>query len=1105
MSRLPYIMPQYLNNVAEPLLGGYLTFKASGTNNDKATYQDAELSVANPAELPLTSGGRPTFPIFLDSGSYDIFLYDADDVLIAQDLGVNGTGNSGTQTRITVNNMEELRGLFPASADVVEVLGYYEAGDKAGVRTFTWSNTVTEDGGYNIKVNAGGAGGYVAIPSGEVTPYHFGAKGDGVEDDTVPFQNMLDFNSNVYLPEGFYRITNTLSFTDTDPAPVNDPDRRWGTNITGAGQTKTWIYGKEIVGPLFTHPENTWPNGLTHARTYLSDFTLTGSNDYPPSDVANMSTTLAGIIGNSTSGQMTAGIIAERVRIWGIATTEAKAWDLSQMFEVTLRNCHTQDIHNGYAYFGQTGGERATTIQIHDSYATVVKQVYAFYDIGNVTFSGQCIFESCDCVGTSFWTNITFYDPYLEDIGNGTGTGIPMKTLGQVLPNTAPYDRLVDTAFYDVGGTLTFIGAEFTQISPKLTAFFQGVGQATGFSSGGKVSFINCRSSMTGRTLFNEDGRLGYVYEVNDQCDRYAFFVDSNGANIQRNYNMIKTLSEARKLTFGRGRVISTTLTNLTSSGQSFTASNSSGSLLLTFSNTIDHLQKVKFNGTGTLPTGLVANTAYWIIQISATTARVGTTENNAFLGTAIAYTDSGSGVNIVSNIYDLNQRWDEVFEVKNTLLTLGFNPDGTYSTKPYVYRDEYFSYLSGDSVILNSNGYGIASKMLSIHKRTGTLTSGISAGGIVANVADTNSTRLGAEIIIKLAGAGAKTTTQATNVGSHLFKVASTSGISIGDKITLAYTSPVVYTFTSTVIEILNGTDFLIKDPIFHSFPLGGSLNIVEGYHITSVAYVIDSTSFMMADPIPSGRSSSSGAEFINWAWIKAGYGQIINEKIEYLTSPKFTGGVSFGQGDSPLNLDNGLDDDINAPAMKITQRRYIEFLNNNGLASKSSPIGVNPNGDLTIGNGGESKFRATPEGLVFGPSIDDAALICGDGVPGTGQTFTASDSSGLLLTYTNNIPNYHRVRFTTTTTLPTGLSTGTDYFIIKVSDTTCRVATSRANAIAGTAIAYTDAGTGTHTVQLAHKKGSIYSRLDGSSTSTRMYVNTDGAFAWTNITTAT
>lgn len=80
--------------------------------------------------------------------------------------------------------------------------------------------------------------------------------------------------------------------------------------------------------------------------------------------------------------------------------------------------------------------------------------------------------------------------------------------------------------------------------------------------------------------------------------------------------------------------------------------------------------------------------------------------------------------------------------------------------------------------------------------------------------------------------------------------------------------------------------------------------------------------------------------------------------------------------------------------------------------------------------------------------------------------NTFTASSSSGLLLTYANDWSNYQKVQFTTTGTLPTGLSLATDYWLVRVSATTARVATTYANALAGTVVAFTDAGTGTHTL---------------------------------------
>lgn len=80
--------------------------------------------------------------------------------------------------------------------------------------------------------------------------------------------------------------------------------------------------------------------------------------------------------------------------------------------------------------------------------------------------------------------------------------------------------------------------------------------------------------------------------------------------------------------------------------------------------------------------------------------------------------------------------------------------------------------------------------------------------------------------------------------------------------------------------------------------------------------------------------------------------------------------------------------------------------------------------------------------------------------------ENVTFSSSSGLLMTSANDYDTYTPVRFTTTTTLPTGLTAGTTYWTVRVSATTSRLATSLGNAIAGTVISYTDAGTGTHTV---------------------------------------
>lgn len=88
-----------------------------------------------------------------------------------------------------------------------------------------------------------------------------------------------------------------------------------------------------------------------------------------------------------------------------------------------------------------------------------------------------------------------------------------------------------------------------------------------------------------------------------------------------------------------------------------------------------------------------------------------------------------------------------------------------------------------------------------------------------------------------------------------------------------------------------------------------------------------------------------------------------------------------------------------------------------------------------------------------------------------GQSDTFTADAGTDICTwSSTANIPSNvltgTRVRLTTTTTLPGGLATATDYYVIRLSNTTFSLATSYANSVAGTAINITDAGTGTHTV---------------------------------------
>lgn len=100
-------------------------------------------------------------------------------------------------------------------------------------------------------------------------------------------------------------------------------------------------------------------------------------------------------------------------------------------------------------------------------------------------------------------------------------------------------------------------------------------------------------------------------------------------------------------------------------------------------------------------------------------------------------------------------------------------------------------------------------------------------------------------------------------------------------------------------------------------------------------------------------------------------------------------------------------------------------------------------------------------------------ASSLTADAITNTlaqSDTFTAATSDICTYTSTANIPSNiltgTRVRLTTTTTLPAGLALATDYYVIRLSDTTFSLASSYANSIAGTAVDITDTGTGTHTI---------------------------------------
>lgn len=101
-------------------------------------------------------------------------------------------------------------------------------------------------------------------------------------------------------------------------------------------------------------------------------------------------------------------------------------------------------------------------------------------------------------------------------------------------------------------------------------------------------------------------------------------------------------------------------------------------------------------------------------------------------------------------------------------------------------------------------------------------------------------------------------------------------------------------------------------------------------------------------------------------------------------------------------------------------------------------------------------SRFATFSMQATLAVSTPSAVVVPSSDISVANDTFTKT-AHGLLTGL--------KGQFTTSSALPTGISAATDYFIIVVDDNTFKVATTYNNAVAGTAVNITGAGTGNQT----------------------------------------
>lgn len=138
-----------------------------------------------------------------------------------------------------------------------------------------------------------------------------------------------------------------------------------------------------------------------------------------------------------------------------------------------------------------------------------------------------------------------------------------------------------------------------------------------------------------------------------------------------------------------------------------------------------------------------------------------------------------------------------------------------------------------------------------------------------------------------------------------------------------------------------------------------------------------------------------------------------------------------------------------------------------NDIVDTRDASTGWTDNAALCINDWLKSSFGYNwPSANIDSTTLNAAANVCDEMVSRNPTfTFTAVAATDVI-TIGADLPSNTRFRVSNSGgALPAGLSATTTYFYIRVSATTGKVATSKANVEAGTAVDITDTGTGTHT----------------------------------------
>ena len=228
---IPFVKARFFDRCGKPLAGGKVYTYEANTTTDKTTYKDPYGLTPNTNPIILDAAGEAD--IYLD-GTYRIRITDRNDVLVNDAAKIGSWFSDNLQD--TLDNISGAmdEALKPVLQNLNEAINTAAA---AGAGANGWTDQL------------------IALPNGrnqreknaeQLSVKDFGAKGDGVTDDTIAIQAAVEYSINnkksLYFPTASYAISKTILIPR-----LYDPSLKKNYNLTINGNNSNFVMLNDVT------------------------------------------------------------------------------------------------------------------------------------------------------------------------------------------------------------------------------------------------------------------------------------------------------------------------------------------------------------------------------------------------------------------------------------------------------------------------------------------------------------------------------------------------------------------------------------------------------------------------------------------------------------------------------------------------------------------------------------------------------------------------------------------------------------------------------------------------------------------------------------------